>query len=75
MVDSPKQRRRPRPTLTVAINQLRKAGVAMNELAEATIGPDGGVSLKFGRPDASGGSDKNPWDEVLINAPDKKRAS
>jgi hypothetical protein len=69
-----RDQKRRRPSLTTAINQAVKAGASVDTLTEASIGPDGTVSLKFGKRNA-GGNNENPWDEVLIDASDKKRSA
>ena len=61
---------RRRPALAAAIKQAVKAGL---EVVGATLAPDGSVSLEFCKRGDDGRSGKNPWDEVLIDAADKKR--
>jgi hypothetical protein len=76
MTDTPRKRRRG-PTLSSALTQALKAGVVP---VGATIAPDGSVSINFGKRDdiensKTNGNDNNPWDEVLIDAAHKERAS
>jgi hypothetical protein len=64
-------RRRRRPTPAYALTQARKAGFVVTS---ATLAPDGSVSLQFGEHEDVN-LRNNPWDEVLIDAPHKERAS
>ena len=41
----------------------------------ATIAADGSKTLKFGKADGENAMNTNPWDEVLIDAAHKERAS
>jgi hypothetical protein len=61
----PRKRRERKPTLAGALKQASKAGA---KVSGATVAADGSVSPQFGEAnadDANGGTNVNPWDEVL----------
>jgi hypothetical protein len=64
--------RKPRkPTLVSVAKQANKAAIPV---ARYEMKPDGTVVVVTGMPSANN-TDTNPWDEVLIDAADKKRPS
>jgi len=62
--------------VTRAVKAARKAGL---EIAGVKVSREGDIIIVVGKPseanDASQADPANPWDEVLDNATDKKRAS
>ena len=61
---------------TRAVKAARKAGL---EIAGVKVSREGDITIVAGKPseanDAREADPANPWDEVLDNATDKKRAS
>jgi hypothetical protein len=67
-----KRRRARKPSVATLIKQAEKAGKTVTAITTD------GVTLQFGEAkenEANGGTNVNPWDEVLIDAADKKRPS
>jgi len=57
--ETPRSRRRRRPTLASTIKQARKLGM---QPAAATVRPDGTVTLEFGQRPALHDAASNEWD-------------
>jgi hypothetical protein len=67
---APRGEPKPRkPTLASVAKQANKAAIPV---ARYEVKPDGTVVVVTGEPESI---DANPWDEVLIDAADKKRPS